>query len=165
MVAWIEWLSHKGAILSSMFMLAVIALIGVEIILRSLFNTSTLIADEYSGYFMVSIVMFGLAYTLRTEGHIRITLLTGRLKGKAYYFVDTFASFIALALTAYCFYFALKMVLETHALGMRADSIAETPLYIPQIAVPMGLGLLGIELFGRIVTNLIKLTGGKENAV
>ncbi len=156
-----RWLSRGGAIISAISMMLVVALITTEIILRSVFNTSTLIADEYSGYLMLFIVMFGLAYTMKTEGHIRITLVTGRLKEKSFRVLDAIVSGVACVVTCFCFYHAAKMVYDTYSLGMKADSIAETPLFLPQIAVPVGFGLLALELLTRCIENIMFIRNRK----
>ena len=63
LLGWIDTGCRFGAYLSALGMLVIVALISVEIGARSLFNSSTLIADEYSGYLMVTVVMLGLSYT------------------------------------------------------------------------------------------------------
>ncbi len=155
------WLSKGGVILSAISMILVVLLIMTEIILRSVFNTSTLVADEYSGYLMLFIVMFGLAHTMKTEGHIRITLITGRLKETSFKVLDAIVSGVACVVTCFCFYHAVKMVYDTYSLGMKADSIAETPLFLPQIAVPVGFGLLALDLLARCIENIMSLTDRK----
>ncbi|SFM88557.1 TRAP transporter small permease subunit [Thermodesulforhabdus norvegica] len=154
LVRLLDTITRVGAVLASLAMISVVLLIGLEILLRSLFRTSTLIADEYSGYLMVSIVAFGLGHTLTEEGHIRITLLTSRLSPGKYRLLDTLTSFVGAVLSAFCTYHSFFMVKDTFSLGMRADSIAETPLFIPQIPVVAGFLFLTIAFVRRILQNL-----------
>ena len=65
----IDTCSKFGAYLSSLAMLSIVGLILVEIVLRTLFHTSTLISDEYSGYMMVATIMMGLSYTFAQGSH------------------------------------------------------------------------------------------------
>lgn len=58
----IEAASLGGAVLSALFMVLIVVIISVEIMLRSVFNTSTLIADEYSAYFFVAVVLLGIVH-------------------------------------------------------------------------------------------------------
>ncbi len=78
----VEKCSDIGALLSSVFMILIVALILLEIFLRTFFKTSTLISDEYSAYFFVAVVMLGLSYTFKENGHIRITIILSRLSPK-----------------------------------------------------------------------------------
>lgn len=136
-------------------MLVIVLLISVEIFLRTLLRTSTLVADEYSGYLMVAVVFFGLAWTLGSDGHIRIGLLTSRLPDRWQKGFDLLVHLFALAFCLYFLWHTGLMVKDTRALDMRADSIAETPLWIPQLAMLAGLILLTLQIFAEILRRLL----------
>ncbi len=153
---WIDKLSDYGAYLSSVFMILIVALILFEIFLRTFFHTSTLISDEFSAYFFVSVVMLGLSYTFKENGHIRITLVLSRLSKKTEKVFDIITSCIALVLTSFMFYHSLRMVIDTYKLDMRADSIAETPLFIPEIALPIGFFLFMLQILFKIIGRIRK---------
>ena len=59
-----------------------------EIIARSVFNYSFSFAWEYSAYAMGIAMFCGAAFTLRTGGHIRVSLLQSVLPDNAIYGVD-----------------------------------------------------------------------------
>jgi len=149
-------IANWGGYISSVFMIFIVALILIEIFLRTFFHTSTLISDEYSAYFFVVVVMLGLAYTFKDEGHIRITIIPGKLNPKLNKILDIICLLIALALTVFMFYYSMKMVIDTRSLDMRADSIAETPVYIPQIALPVGYFLFILSIIGKIMRRIRK---------
>ena len=147
----IDRLSLWGAFVSAFLMLMIVVLIAVEILLRSVFNASTLISDEYSAYFFVGVVLLGLAFTLREEGHIRITLLTSVLGPRGQAFLDILATIMAVAVTTFALYYAGAMVYDSWSLGMRADSISETPIYLSQLVIPVGLFLFDLQLVARLL--------------
>ncbi|HCW92481.1 TRAP transporter small permease subunit [Flexistipes sinusarabici] len=147
----IRKVSDFGAFLSSVFMILITLLIGLEVMLRSVFDTTTHISTEYSTYFFIALVSMGLAYTMKENGHIRITLLTGRLKGKAKKIQEISTTVLALIISIFLFYYTVLMTYETYSLGMKADTVSETPIYLSQIAVPLGVLLLNIELAGRLL--------------
>lgn len=154
----IEKISKFGVYLASIFMLLIVVLISLEIFLRTFLKKSTLIADEYSAYFMVASVFLGLAYTLGQEKHIKITLITSKLKHRlAKLFLDLFVLSVAFAVSIFAFYYSILMVKETYLLDMRADSIAETMLWIPEISVPLGFLLLNLQLLILIIRRIRKL--------
>jgi hypothetical protein len=43
------------------------------------------------------------------------------------------------------------MVHDSYSYDMRADSISETPFYLPQLVVPLGLAGLILQLFGVLL--------------
>ncbi len=150
-VRMIDGLSLGGAFLSAILMLFIVVLIAVEILLRSVFNISTLISDEYSAYFFVGVVLLGLAFTLREEGHIRITLLTSVLGPRGRIVLDVLATIMAVAVTTFALYHASAMVYDSWSLGMLADSISETPIYLSQMVIPVGLALFDLQLVSRLL--------------
>jgi len=150
----IDTCSRLGAYLSALSMVLIVGLISVEIVYRSVFNSSTLVADEFSGYLMVMTVMAGLAYTLESDSHIRITLLLVKLGPNAKRFMEVLATGLALALTLFVCYHACLMVYDSYSYDMRADSISATPIYLPQIIVPLGLAGLALQLLALFVRRL-----------
>ncbi len=150
----VDTCSKAGAYLSALCMLTIVGLIVVEIVCRTFFNVSTFIADEYSGYLMVAAVMAGLGFTLEKDGHIRITILLVKLGPKATRWFELAATLFAILLTLFALYHAVLMVQDTFSYDMRADSISETPLYIPQILVPVGLAGLALQLIAQFVRRL-----------
>ncbi|MEH0019609.1 MAG: TRAP transporter small permease subunit [Desulfobacter sp.] len=154
-IHFIERLSLGGAFLSALLMVLIVVLIAVEIFLRSLFNVSTLISDEYSAYFFVGVVLLGLAFTLKEEGHIRITLLTSVLGERGRAALDILATAMAIAVTSFALYYAAAMVFDSWQLGMRADSISETPIYLSQLVIPLGLALFDLQLVARFLKRFL----------
>ncbi len=153
---WIDKASDIGAYLSGLFMILIVLLIIVEIILRTFFKTSTLIADEYSAYFFVVVVMLGIPYTLKENGHIRISLLTSRFPEKLRMVFEVLAILIALSLSLFVLYHSVLMAYDAYTLEMTADSIAETPIYIPQLVIPIGFLLFSLQFISELIKRFLK---------
>jgi TRAP-type C4-dicarboxylate transport system permease small subunit len=132
-------------------MLLIVALILVEIASRAVLGVSTLIAAEYSGYLLVGLVLLGFAYTIGEGGFIRINIVRARLPAGAQRALDIFACVFSAVITAFVFRYSVIMVYETKKLGMQADTIAETPFWIPQLVVPLGLAMLFLQLVAMTV--------------
>ena len=140
-------LSLVGASLSSLLVVALVGLIMVEIIGRSFFDYSTMLADEYSGYFYLALVFLGLAYTFDNEGHIRISIVTGRLRDSIKRWVDVFAGLMALSILLFALYYSWEFMLESHEMEMLSEGVSETPLYLTQIPLVAGLALFAFSMF------------------
>lgn len=150
-VRWIDGVAGAGGILAACFLALIVLLILVEIPLRALFHTSTLIADEYSAYFFVGMVMAGLAMSLRDGVHIRVSLALSYLKPGWSRWLDLLAHVLGIALCGFALWHATLMVLAGHHLDMRADSISETPVWIPQAMIPIGLLSLLLSLVAGVI--------------
>lgn len=154
MIHWIDNISKVAGQVSALFMVLIVVLINVEIVVRTLSNTSTFIADEYSGYFLVAVVLLGLAYALKHDAHIRVEVIRTRLGGKSKRIVDVMASLFGIILTLYVAYHAVLMTKDAYVLEMTADSISETPIFIPQIVIPLGLLVFALQLIATLIRRL-----------
>lgn len=155
LINWIEVCSKAGGYISAFFMVLIVILITVEIFLRTIFNFSTLIADEYSAYFFVALVMLGLGCTLKDEAHIRINLILSRLGTRAQLLADMAVIALAITLCSFALYHSAIMVYDTYTLEMTADSISETPIWIPQIVIPFGFLLFDLQLLSNFLRRLL----------
>ncbi len=144
-------LQNFGAYLSSFLFIALTVLIITEIVSRSFFNVSTMIAGEYSGYFYLASIFFGLGYTFKEDGHIRITILTSKLSKNKIRVVDIFAGVITLVLTLFILYYSVKMIIESYKFEMVSETVSETPIYLTQLALPIGLLIFCIAILAFIV--------------
>jgi TRAP-type C4-dicarboxylate transport system permease small subunit len=147
-------LQNFGAYLSSFLFIALTVLIITEIIARSFFNVSTMIADEYSGYFYLASIFLGLGYTFKEDGHIRINILTARLPKKVNRYVDIFAGSITLTLILFILYFSVKMVIESYKYDMVSETVSETPIYLTQLALPVGLFIFSLAVLAFIIKKI-----------
>jgi len=145
MLARLEALSNRlskwGAFISSTLFVLLVGLIMIEIIGRSFFDYSTMIADEYSGYFYLASVFFGLAYTFNQEGHIRINLVTSRFSEEAQRRVDVFAGLVSAGVMLFVLYYCWLFMVDSYEMEMLSENVSETPLYLTQIPMPIGIGI------------------------
>jgi TRAP-type C4-dicarboxylate transport system permease small subunit len=147
-------LSLAGATLSSILFLALVVLIMVEIIGRSFFDYSTMLADEYSGYFYLAAIFLGLAYTFEQNGHIRISIITSKLGNSAKRWIDVFAGIMALAILIFALYYSWNFMMESREMEMLSEGVSETPLYLTQIPLVAGLVLFVFSAFVFILNRL-----------
>ncbi len=155
-IKWIDRLSDFFAYLSAFLLIIIIILIVANITLMSLTGKSIMITDEYSAYMFAGFVMFGLAYTLKNNGHIRINVLTSRMPPKVLKLFRYFADVVALALTVYIFYYSAYMVYQAYVYQMRSDTVAQTLLWIPQLVMPIGFFVLALQLIAEILRESIR---------
>ena len=150
-----ESLSTGGAFLSSLGIIFIVVLVVIEIFLRSVFNTSTMVSSEYGGYALVFLILTGLAYTMKEGGLIRINLLTSNFSENGKRIADIVSGLAAIVITSFALFHTTSMVYETWELEMTADTIAETPLWIPQLAIPLGMALLLLQIIAFVVGRVL----------
>ena len=84
----IDRLSSAGGVISGICILLMSGLILLEIVLRLLTGASILICEEYSAYLLVAFGSMALAYTFKSEGHIRVDLILSKLSPRRRETVD-----------------------------------------------------------------------------
>jgi len=147
----LDFLSLAAGWVAAGFVVLIVLLMGVEILSRALLGTSTMVVSDYTGYFLVALVLLGLGFTLREDGHIRIKLVRMRLPRDVGRVVDILVALAAAAMTVFALRSSLRLVTASLRLDMRADTVAQTPFWIPQLAIPVGLALLLIQLLAFII--------------
>jgi TRAP-type C4-dicarboxylate transport system permease small subunit len=142
---WLESLNAKlskwGAYISSILFVSLVVLVMTEILGRSLFDYSTMLADEYSGYFYLGAVFFGLAYTFNESGHIRINIVTSRLSKNSQRLIDIFAGILATSILGYALYYSFLFMMDSKEMEMLSEAVSETPLWLTQIPMTIGMSL------------------------
>jgi TRAP-type C4-dicarboxylate transport system permease small subunit len=148
---WLETLNTKlskgGAYISSTLFVALVVLVMTEIIGRSFFDYSTMLADEYSGYFYLGAVFFGLAFTFNEEVHIRINIVTSRLSESKQRYIDILAGTLATLILSFALYYSYLFMMDSYEMGMLSENVSETPLYLTQIPIVVGMALFVFASF------------------
>ncbi len=134
-------LSLWGAYLASLLLVLLALLILTEIFIRHFFDMSTMIADEYSGYIYLASIFLGLSYTFSEKAHIRINILTSKLSIKSNTIIDKIAGVITLCVLSFALYRGVIFTYDSYDLEMLSEAVSETPLYLTQLVMPIGLTL------------------------
>lgn len=129
--------------------------ISLEIVLR-LFGTSTYVLDEFVGYAVATLTFLGLGYSLERGSLIRVGLIVERIPHPKRWLFDLFATLVSLAMFVWLYSYWQTNVLRSYKRGITSESIMETPLWIPQGLVLIGLGLLCFTLFTHALILLFR---------
>lgn len=113
-------------------LLAMGALIIVEIVLRRTVGSPLGGSDEISGYVMAAIATWGFAYALGERAHVRIDLVQRRLPRPARAWLDVFALALMTTVAALVTAYGWRVLGTTLDRGSTANTPLETPLWIPQ---------------------------------
>ncbi len=150
----ISTISKVGIYLASLVLVSLVCLILLEIFGRSFFDYSTMLADEYSGYFFLSLSFLGFAYTFEQKGHIRINLITSRLSEETKVKVDMVCAILALITLIYALVYSFLAMLESKDMEMVSEGVSETPIYLTQIPIIIGLSFLILALISFFLKRL-----------
>jgi len=123
--------------LAALAMIGVLVMVLLSIISRQVgFHVPG--TDAYAGYSMAAAGFLALAHTLKRNEHIRVTLLLGRLKGRARHALDMWALSAAVVLSGLLAFYSVRLAVVSRSLNDISTGNDATPLWIPQIAMAVG---------------------------
>ena len=147
-------LYRLGAWGAAACMVAICALIALQVTFRLVDALLVLVGQERLGvsitgvsemasYLLVGATFLGLAYTFVHHAHIRVTLLISRLPSAVRVWFEVFGLIIALVISVLLAYGLARESLEYNDVSSGFLSI---PLWIPQVVLAVGVGLLALAL-------------------
>ena len=161
-VIWIDALSGLLGGLAGLMLCGGLALIVAEIVLRSAFDHTLFITEEYAGYLMCGLTFCALGYTLRERGHIRMTFLLKAVRGRGRVYLDLACFVVGLVFCAGLTFFTAQFFWDSVVSGSQSMQISETYLAIPQFFMPLGAAIMTLQFAGEILRSIAILRGDTE---
>lgn len=129
----------------------------LEVVLRTIFSTSTFAAVEYVGYGLAATTSLSAAYAFQSGTHIRMNLLLTRIRHVWWRQMVEFAvaAVSSVAIWFVVIYFA-KSVARHMEFGTVSATVTETPLWIPEGLMLVGLVVFALRLSSYAVTALVQ---------
>src|SRR5262249_23112890 len=104
-----------------------------------------------AGYLNAAAIFFGLAWTLREGGFIRVEVLYDRAAGHLKQALRWLIVLTATVFTALTLWVCIRQVMYAFRSDTRAVSVIETPEWIPGSVMVVGLAVLLLQLLAWIV--------------
>jgi len=139
-----EWLRRAAVVCC----VVILVLTATEILLRIL-GMRFLLSYEYCGFLLAALVFFNLPLVTREEEHITVVGVrgSGRLARLRRGFIRGLTVVYLLVLA----YFCGLLTWSSYHDGARSLGIMLTPLYIPQIAMTVGIATAAIVLLLKVL--------------
>lgn len=157
-----KYILYAGLAIACVCIAFLSLLVGVEVIGRNFFNVSTMIVDEYAGYFCAGLTFFGAAYAFERGSFINVDLLYAHFKGTLKRVADFLILLFALLFLAAFLYYSIHLVAQSIRGGVVSTYISRTPLAIPQMAMPIGIGMLILQIIKDIGNQVFQKAGEQQ---
>jgi|Go1ome_4_1110791.scaffolds.fasta_scaffold78195_1 C4-dicarboxylate transporter DctQ subunit len=128
-----------------------------EVFVRYVLNSPTVWVQEVSIYLFMWSMLVGAAYTLMQGKHVRIDLLFDRLPHKVQLILDAITSVFGVIFCAVVTQQAYKMITSSLKYGKVSATILRVPMWLIQLPLLLGFGLLTFQFFFIIVDRLATL--------
>lgn len=147
---WLDLLFRIGGATAAVFIVLIALLIIVQVIGRELgFQIHG--ADDFTSWSVAASIFFALAYTFRQGGHIRVTLIIGRLQGPSVRAAAIISLFISTVAIGFLTLSSANLMYDNYQFGVLAQGLLRVPMWIPVISLFLGALLLFLALLDSLL--------------
>lgn len=134
-----------GLFLVAIFVLMMLLSVGREI------NFNVPSGDDFTAWSLVAMAFLGLAHTFKRGEMIRVGLLIERLHGARKRAAELFSLTVASAFVAYFLFQSGKLAFDSWRFFDMSTGVVAVPLWIPQLGMVIGLGVLLIAVLDEFI--------------
>jgi TRAP-type C4-dicarboxylate transport system permease small subunit len=149
----LEVLYRTSGLLAGFFLVAIGALTAAQIGGR-LLGLPAYSFDDFAGFCMAASSFLGLAYTLRANEHIRMTLVLHHTRPALRRALELVSLAIATFLVGVFAWYACDMTITSYELHDMSQGLVAVPLWIPQSGMALGLVVLAVALVDDLAAAL-----------
>lgn len=154
---------HKGlATALGLLVIVLTLLIVVDVGGRFFFNKPLKGGVEISRTVLAWILFLSLAYGLIQGTHVRVTLITMRLKPRLHFMAEVFTALVSLLFFGFGFYSGLEQFKLSYMIGEEMAAPIWIPFWLPKLGLPIGCFLIGAHLSIDLIARLLNSGGRRE---
>ena len=139
-----------SAYVGAAFIVAIGVLIAAQVVGREL-GVQVVGADDLTAWSVVATGFLPLAYTYRTAGHIRVTLLVERRSGPMRRIWEIAVMAVALFFVGFLCYSSFDMIGDAIRFGDMTQGLIVIPMFVPQLSMPIGTLIFVIAIIDDLV--------------
>ena len=136
----------------ALFLVVSIVLIAAEAVARNVFATSFQITDEVCGYLLVALTFLSMSVAEAHGAFHRVELVQARLSFAARLISQMVFDFVSLVASALVTWQLYRLASNSWRAEDVAPTPLQTPLWLPQSAMAIGMLLLCFALIRTMVT-------------
>lgn len=136
---------------SAAMIVTAVAITCQMIFVRFVLNGSTVWQTEMVVYLVIGATLVGLAYVQRLRGHVNVDLIPLAMPAKARRAMAVLTLSLSIAIIAVMLWYGFDYWHFAWERGWKSDTVWGVRLWIPYLALPVGFGLLMLQLIADLV--------------
>ena len=140
---------------SAGMIVAAVAITCQMIWIRFVMNGSTIWQTEAVIYLVIAATLIGLPYVQRLRGHVNVDLIPLALPTRARFVMFIITSVLSIGIIAVMLYYGYEYWHFAYERNWKSDTVWGVRLWIPYLAIPIGFGLLLLQLIADFYAVLI----------
>lgn len=145
----LDGLYRVSGYLSAAFLVGIVLAILFQMLSR--FRGAAFDSTELAGFCLAASTFFGLAYTLRAGGHVRITLAVDALPPAPRRAVEILNCLIAGTAVTFLAWQVTLLALQSFAFHDVSPGLLGVPFWIPQAGAAAGVTVFAVALLDELV--------------
>ncbi len=151
-------LSRLCGVVAAVLLVASALVVCHLVFVRYVLNASAIWQHEFVTFSLIGSTFLGSPYLLLTRGHVNVDLLPMYLGGAARLGLALIASLVSLAFCLVLLWVGAIWWHDAWAGDWHAETVWAPALWIPYLALPVGLGLLALQY----IADILALLTGRE---
>lgn len=154
----IHGISTLCGIIASLLVASSIFVVCQMVFVRYILNGSTVWQTDYVTFALVGATLVGSPYVLLLKGHVNVDLLPHFLSYPQRAVLAYISSVLGLIFSGVLAFYGYQLFHEAQEGNWVTETVWELPLWIPYLAMPVGIGLLTLQY----VADIMALITGRE---
>lgn len=139
---------------SAAMIVIAVAITCQMIFVRFVLNGSTIWQTEAVIYLVIAATLVGLPYVQRLRGHVNVDLFPLSLPPRARWGLAVLTLSASIAIIAVMLFYGFEYWHFAWARGWTSDTVWGVRLWIPYLSIPVGFGLLLLQLVADLIAVL-----------
>jgi len=128
-----------------------------EVIARGLLNSPTEWVMEISTYCVLIAGFLGMGVAYAGKKHIHVDIFVSKMSPKTITYVEVLTSLIGIFYSFIFMIYSWDMAMLSLEMNNCAPTTLGTPLWIPQLSMPIGFAVLCLQIIRTLLENIIKI--------
>lgn len=138
-------------------LIAMIVIIDSELITRNIFGFSFNMSDEYGGYLLVALTFLSLPLCILHSSFHRVTFVLHQLPPRIRDVVLVAFNVVALVFALVILWQTTLLTINSRSLNATAPTLLMTPLWVPQLLMPIGMAASSVTLARLLFRRLARM--------
>jgi TRAP-type C4-dicarboxylate transport system permease small subunit len=153
----VSFLSMISGWCSAGMTLVAIGITCQMIFVRFVLNGSTVWQTEAVVFLIIAATVIGLPFVQQMRGHVNVKLIPLMLPMRARFYLAIFTTSMSIVMIAIMFWFSLEYWHLAFNRGWTTDTVWGPPLWIVYSSLPIGFGLLILQLLADLTALILKI--------
>ncbi|WP_424969820.1 TRAP transporter small permease subunit [Dinoroseobacter sp. S76] len=150
-------LSTLAGWLSASMIVIAVGLTCQMIFIRFVLNGSTVWQTEAVIYLVVGATLIGLPYVQRLRGHVNVDLIPLMMGPRLRRSMAILTLSVSILIIGIMLFYGFEYWHFAWDRGWRSDTVWGPKLWIPYLAIPLGFGLLMLQLIADLVAVILRI--------